>query len=382
MTTEFRTNDDILTGYTDSTLFHSPDVVIPDGIAKILNGVFKNSNYQQFKFPKSLEAIYFEAFSGCRKIRELDLADTALREIAPSAFKNCKKLRKVRLPYSLETIADNSFSGCPIESVTIVNGEHSKEFRREPDDLNLPFSSYYWNRIKGEFRDAFFPKEKPAVSDVSFSDLFDFSNFFDEKSNTGKTEKPSVKAENTQAASDVRKETTQESETENRKLKQHITDPEKRLEEKERENRDNIAKSDVMTRACDNQILENKGLRQRIADLEKQLTEKERENRELNQQIDGLKNELAEKERSRKTLEENNAIRSRLLENQLMNNSQTTQLIVDLKNRLAEKDEHIKELEQLLDEQEKELLDSQNTPDELLTFYELTDDELTGQISL
>lgn len=61
---------------------------------------------------KNIEEIGMSAFSNCTELQEV-IIENSIKIIGREAFENCKKLNKVVLPESLEQIQNHAFEGCP-----------------------------------------------------------------------------------------------------------------------------------------------------------------------------------------------------------------------------------------------------------------------------
>lgn len=87
-------------------------VVIPDGVWRIANDVFRDrQNITCVELPGSVQYIYRGAFMNCSNLETIVFSE-GLEEIGSDCFRNCEKLKSVRLPKSLEKIYDRTFYGC------------------------------------------------------------------------------------------------------------------------------------------------------------------------------------------------------------------------------------------------------------------------------
>ncbi len=75
-------------------------VVLPEGLLELKNSIFQNSNIETLAMPQSLRYIDAEAFSGCKKLRELKLNEGLLK-IRDDAFCHTTNLRDIYLPDSV-----------------------------------------------------------------------------------------------------------------------------------------------------------------------------------------------------------------------------------------------------------------------------------------
>lgn len=81
------------------------------GVTEIGNKAFYGSGVESFAGGSSLRIIGEEAFAKTR-IRTLELSETQVTEIGKKALYGCERLDTVRLPGSVEKIADEAFSYC------------------------------------------------------------------------------------------------------------------------------------------------------------------------------------------------------------------------------------------------------------------------------
>lgn len=67
-------------------------------------------DYDGIEFP--VESIEAGAFTGCTRLRSLDLSAAAITTIGQQAFSGCTQLRSVKLPSTLVTLSTRAFTGC------------------------------------------------------------------------------------------------------------------------------------------------------------------------------------------------------------------------------------------------------------------------------
>ncbi|MDY4231835.1 MAG: leucine-rich repeat protein [Candidatus Faecousia sp.] len=96
------------------------DIVIPDGVCEIGDGVFWGSDIESVRLPSSVKAICSEAFMNCHELRTVELPDSITR-IEEEAFCN-SGIRSIRLPARLKRIAEDCFSGSKLEEITLPDG--------------------------------------------------------------------------------------------------------------------------------------------------------------------------------------------------------------------------------------------------------------------
>jgi len=99
------------------------DVVIPEGLTAILWGAFYGCPIEQVRIPGSVRAI------------------------AKGAFRNCKKLKEIVLPDSLESVADDAFVDCSEDLVIRCSGEIFTALCKETKDA----LTMLWLTEKTEF---------------------------------------------------------------------------------------------------------------------------------------------------------------------------------------------------------------------------------------
>lgn len=88
-------------------------VVIPDGVTKICDEVFKeNKEIKSVIFPKSLKSIGEQAFGECPNLTSIVLPE-GVERLEKACFYGCKKLSSVSLPNSLTVIGRSAFNNYP-----------------------------------------------------------------------------------------------------------------------------------------------------------------------------------------------------------------------------------------------------------------------------
>lgn len=91
--------------------YHSWNDSLPDY-------AFYRKDLRECKLPKSITCIGRSAFSGCRKLTNMDIPEK-VQEIGGDAFTGCDSLKEVDFQEGLERIGDNAFSSCALQD-TIV----------------------------------------------------------------------------------------------------------------------------------------------------------------------------------------------------------------------------------------------------------------------
>lgn len=89
-------------------------VVIPDGVIKICDEVFKeNKDIKSVIFPKTLKSIGEQAFGECQNLTSISLPE-GVERLEKACFYGCKKLSSASLPDSLIVIGRSAFNSCPV----------------------------------------------------------------------------------------------------------------------------------------------------------------------------------------------------------------------------------------------------------------------------
>ena len=85
---------------------------IEDGLTQLDAGIFINlPHLESVILPRTLTSISSESFSGCRKLRKINLP-ILLEYIGPRAFEDCISLSELRLPDGIVTIYEETFLRC------------------------------------------------------------------------------------------------------------------------------------------------------------------------------------------------------------------------------------------------------------------------------
>ncbi len=98
------------------------EIVFGPQVKKILDNAFVDCiRLRSVKFEKKEDAgiVYIAdaAFSGCERLRTLDLPDT-LKTIGAAAFTGCSSLGRIEIPDSVVSIGEAAFAGCGELAVT------------------------------------------------------------------------------------------------------------------------------------------------------------------------------------------------------------------------------------------------------------------------
>lgn len=122
---------------------------LPDGLVEIGFRAFRESGLESIAIPPSVRVIHQSAFCGCRNLKKVTLNEglevlgtnkypsgygrwcgvfdgsalehidlpLTLKRIEYNVFRDCRELRRVKLPDGLEYIGKHSFAGTGLESV-------------------------------------------------------------------------------------------------------------------------------------------------------------------------------------------------------------------------------------------------------------------------
>ena len=112
-----------ITGYTGS----AAEVTVPGEIegkpvTRIGDDAFENkTGITRVVLPGSIQAIDFNAFSGCRSLASINLPE-GLHSLEGNAFSECRQLADIKLPASLTRISWGVFYQCSLTSIQIPEG--------------------------------------------------------------------------------------------------------------------------------------------------------------------------------------------------------------------------------------------------------------------
>jgi hypothetical protein len=110
-------------GYYDNHSYYVPEsletVRILEGCLRIGNDAFRECKYiKNIHLPNSLQSIGNYAFYMCSQLQGI-IVPRNVKSIGSCAFNSCLNLRSIELPDGLETISDNVFYNSPLTSVFI-----------------------------------------------------------------------------------------------------------------------------------------------------------------------------------------------------------------------------------------------------------------------
>ena len=96
-------------------------VEVPEGVEKITDFAFYNSEIESVKLPDSIKKIGDEAFSNCHNLKEINFGN-GVRQLGNYVFSWDENLSKIELPPSLQEIGGYAFYKSNIKSITLNEG--------------------------------------------------------------------------------------------------------------------------------------------------------------------------------------------------------------------------------------------------------------------
>ena len=102
--------------------------VVVDGTPTIEPNAFSN-NPNLINVPTICNDIGDSAFEGCTKLTNVGLKD-GVTKIGKRAFANCKRLRTLKIPKTVVSIAPDAFDGSGIKSVVLERGNAPIKFSK------------------------------------------------------------------------------------------------------------------------------------------------------------------------------------------------------------------------------------------------------------
>ena len=94
---------------------------VPEGVEKITDLAFYNSEIESIKLPDSIKRIGDWAFSNCHNLKEINLSN-GVKQLGNYVFSWDEKLTKIELPPSLQEIGGCDFYKSGIRSITLNEG--------------------------------------------------------------------------------------------------------------------------------------------------------------------------------------------------------------------------------------------------------------------
>lgn len=96
-------------------------VEVPEGVEKITDFAFYNSEIESVKLPDSIKKIGDEAFSNCHNLKEVNLGN-GVQQLGNYVFSWDENLTKIELPPSLQEVGGYAFYKSNIKSITLNEG--------------------------------------------------------------------------------------------------------------------------------------------------------------------------------------------------------------------------------------------------------------------
>ncbi len=104
---------------------------IPEKLTEISKGMLNSTSLEEAVIGGNIRKIGAVAFYNCRQLKTVTLCE-GVEEIDSAAFYNCSALTVIKLPRSLNRIADNQFDspfwGCRMLTVTVHKGSYAESY--------------------------------------------------------------------------------------------------------------------------------------------------------------------------------------------------------------------------------------------------------------
>ncbi len=97
------------------------ELIYENGVTKVSNLRFADSNLKRITFSNTVETIDSYAFRGCDNLQTISWGNR-IKTIGYEAFENCSSLTELNLPASVKTIKGYAFTGCTQISSVGING--------------------------------------------------------------------------------------------------------------------------------------------------------------------------------------------------------------------------------------------------------------------
>ena len=149
-------------------------ITIPNGITKIKNSAFSNTNLTRIEIPDSVNEIDACAFYHCANLKYIKFSKNV--EIIPiSVCTNCTSLEFVYLPDKLKIIDEKAFNNCPkLQVIVLPRGIELIESFALPRNLK---HAYYdgikeqWKNVIISVDNSFFKDINPTIVHCNDGDL-------------------------------------------------------------------------------------------------------------------------------------------------------------------------------------------------------------------
>lgn len=123
------------------------NIELPCGLYHIGEGCFERSSLKSIELPDSVNYLGDSAFRDCKLLEHVVLSDS-LTDINKYLFYQCINLKSVNIPYRVERICDEAFSGCENKKLTIKLPSNLREIGYEVfegisiDNIDVSKSSF------------------------------------------------------------------------------------------------------------------------------------------------------------------------------------------------------------------------------------------------
>lgn len=99
------------------------NIIVPDSVTEIQGDAFKNcAKLKTVKLPKNLKGLYHCTFKNCPSLTDVTIPE-GVTFIGTNAFQDCTALQKIEIPASVKKLKDGAFQGCTsLSEVTLHNG--------------------------------------------------------------------------------------------------------------------------------------------------------------------------------------------------------------------------------------------------------------------
>lgn len=99
------------------------EIIVPDSVTEIQGDAFKNcAKLKTVKLPKNLKGLYHCTFKNCPSLTDVTIPE-GVTFIGTNAFQDCTALQKIEIPASVKKLKDGAFQGCTrLSEVTLHNG--------------------------------------------------------------------------------------------------------------------------------------------------------------------------------------------------------------------------------------------------------------------
>ena len=111
-------------------------VVIPDSVSVIREDAFNGTGLTEIIIPNSVKRIEYGAFANCENLTSVDLGSVdSIYSVdytyqIHGAFQNCKRLKSIFIPASVNYIEEGAFAGCTeLTSIIVAEGNNRYDSR-------------------------------------------------------------------------------------------------------------------------------------------------------------------------------------------------------------------------------------------------------------